>query len=148
MNTYDIKRWDAVIFGNGTVASPMIYVKPDKHFLDFAEKNNNTIVCTIKNSNTPFDDYQVAGYVYKSSDIPNYRPNFFKVTGYYVIVLFANWIKYPNPRQLGTISIESLPEVENKINREKFKLDSNVSQKNSYSTSELIAISIALFVFF
>lgn len=154
MSTYEIKRWDAVIFGTGTVASPMLYIKPDKRFIDFIHKNNNIISCTVKGSNTPFDDYPVAGFVYKSSDVPNYRPNFFNTTGYYAIVLIANWIKYPHPCKLGTVTINELPGLEKKGSVENFKNYMNYEggdspSEGNYTAKELVAISmgiVALFV--
>jgi hypothetical protein len=105
MSEYPIVRWDAVRFQSSPNAYPMLYVKPDNRLKHL---ENNTVFCTVRDSNTPFDQYKVAGIVYKSSCMPNPRPNFYAKTGNYVIVLLSQWTGYPSPDHLGVVTIDTI----------------------------------------
>jgi hypothetical protein len=109
MTEYDIKRWDAVLFGNSEAQVPMIYIKPDIDFLSFARVNNYAVMATINGTGTQYDGHKIPGVVSTSCAIPgNRRPNYFKKTGYYVVTLQSNWYGYPDPKHLGTVSFEGL----------------------------------------
>ena len=43
MTEYKIERWDVIQLGSSNRQYPMIYIKPDKEFLEFI-KGNDTIV--------------------------------------------------------------------------------------------------------
>jgi hypothetical protein len=106
-HTYKIHRWDSVIFDNKTlrpIPAPIIYIKPDKNLIKFAEENSNQIVVKIYNS--IYDTRYIPGKWLKSSDIPNYRPIFFDETELYVIVLQDHWTGYPE--SLGECEIYGL----------------------------------------
>jgi hypothetical protein len=97
---YDIMRWDVVMFKNSVTQNPMIYIKPDEAFLEFARLNNYTVMVQIKGTGTIYDDKLIAGIVNESSNVPNCRPNFFDKTGYYVITLYSDWYGYPESDKL------------------------------------------------
>lgn len=103
---YKIYRWDVVLFGNGNVHTPIIYIKPDKNLLEFAEKNKNELLVELNIPGTMYNKNTVNGFLAKSSDIPNFRKNFFEKTGLYVIVLKSPWYGYPD--YLGDIEISGL----------------------------------------
>jgi len=103
---YNIERWDAVLFRNGTDPVPIIYVKPDDKLLKFASDNKDALLVKINNPSSIYGGKSIYGVFAKSSEIPNCRPNFFKKTGLYVIVLQAGWYGYPDC--LGTCEIFGL----------------------------------------
>lgn len=100
---YKIHRWDVVLFGNTTVPTPIIYIKPDKTLIEFAEKNKNVLLVELNIPNSTYNKIVVNGFFAKSSEIPNCRANFFEKTGLYVIVLELKWCGYPN--YLGDVVI-------------------------------------------
>lgn len=95
MAKYKIHRWDPIKLGNNVNAFPMIYIKPDKRFLDFAEENNFSLFVKIEGTDTAYDGKAFVGIVDSSANFPSPRPNFFKKTGFYVISLYALWDEYP-----------------------------------------------------
>ena len=103
MTEYKIERFDVVMFGNSITKVPLIYIKPDLEFLEFAKKNHNVIECEINNTGTIYDGKKIPGMVYKSSNIPSRRDNFFNDTGLYVISLWANWYGYPEHSSNGKV---------------------------------------------
>lgn len=145
MTQYDIKRWDVVMFSNSITMVPMIYIKPDKAFIEFAHNNKFAVMVTINSTNTIYDGKKIPGVVDTSGRIPNNRPNYFNKTGYYVITLDANWYGYPSPRSLGTASFFGLyqdsPNLEH--NLEKSRDISNQVVKNSDKNVSLDNIQIA-----
>lgn len=113
MIEYDIKRWDVILKDNNTRKIPVIYIKPDDAFLTFAKKNNYVVSSHINNTDTIYDGKHIAGTVDKSCCLhgKNSRPEFFKQTGYYVIILYdAFWYGYPNNENMGTVSFIGIEE--------------------------------------
>jgi len=108
---YPIERWDVVMYKSSITKVPMIYFKPDLHFLEFAKKNNYAVVCVVDGTGLIYDCKQIPGMVDKSCFVPNCRPNFCKQTGLYVVSLWSDWYGYPNPGQLGTVKFLGLEEV-------------------------------------
>ena len=108
MSQYKIERWDVVMFNNNLTKVPMIYVKPDMKFLEFARNNNFAVACEISGTGTVYDGKTIPGVVDKSYYVPNCRPNFFEKTGFYVITLWANWYGYPEPEKLGTVKFSGM----------------------------------------
>jgi hypothetical protein len=134
-------RWDPIISSdNPNIIVPLIYVKPDKKFLEIIKKNFNIVSCKISGTNMAYDahnhpsDPMIAGIVSKSSNTPNYRPNFFDATGYYVITLVSNWYGYPENNFLGTVEIyDHNPEIKPQDESE----ESNDLNENSSSQDAL-----------
>ena len=102
---YSIKRWDPLIFGNDLAPYPSVYVEPDTEFLDFVRANQSTIMCTISGTGTVYDGKLFRGLVYKSSNIPGCRANFYSETGLYIISLVGFWFGYPPPTKLGKVHL-------------------------------------------
>lgn len=107
MAKYEIVRWDPVVFGNNANPFPVIYIKPDEAFLQFAVENKNTIIVKIDGTNTIYDGKAMVGVVNPSGDTPNCRPNFFEKTGLFTISLYARWYEYPTCGN-GTATITGL----------------------------------------
>lgn len=103
MSQYKIERFDVVMFGNSTTKVPMLYIKPDLTFLEFARSNNYAVSVEINGTGTIYDGKIIPGVVDKSCYVPNCRPNFYEKTGYYVITLWSNWYGYLEPDKLGTV---------------------------------------------
>lgn len=110
MSSYKIHRWDAVLSGNSNDKRPMIYIKPDTSFVEFAKKNNFKIVCQISGTNLPYDGVKIVGMVNRSCDSPSCRPNFYNQTGYYVVTLLSDWYGYPTETKMGEVKFYGLPE--------------------------------------
>ena len=101
MTHYKIERWDAILVNDERV--PAIYIKPDITFLEFISKNSNSVVASINNTKTNYDNKKYVGIVNQSSYYHNCRPNFYEQSGWYIITLQAPWIGYPNSNDLGTV---------------------------------------------
>lgn len=111
MPEYEITRWDAVIPKDNTLPYPMVYIKPDKNFLDYAKENKYMFLLSITGTNMDYDKMPVVGMVDSSAYFPNYRPNFSNETGYFVIILFTNWIGYPENN--GKIKLQGVKGPDN-----------------------------------
>lgn len=109
---YNIKRWDSVIIDNTTIPYPLIYIKPDKSFLDFI-LIHNIIELTIRDTDSIYDNKKIIGLVRPSINTPNYRLNFYNKTGYYCIILFTEWYNYPD--KLGYFTIKGIRNPETLI---------------------------------
>jgi len=112
MTEYKIFRWDAVMSNNGIVKAPMIYIKPDIMFLEFARSNNFAVACEISGTGTIYDGKIISGTVDKSYYIPNCRPNFYEKTGFYVVTLWSNWYGYPDPEKMGMVKFSGMKNVQ------------------------------------
>ena len=151
MTEYKIMRWDGVMFGNSITKMPMIYIKPDIDFLEFARANHFAVICEINGTGTIYDGKQIPGVVDKSCNVPNSRPNFFEETGYYVITLRATWNGYPDTNKLGTVVFKGLNgEITEKEYKESKKDNApkafiSSSRKSSISITQILGIMIGLF---
>lgn len=121
MSLYKINRWDVVMFGNSTTKVPMIYIKPDLTFLEFARENNFALMCEINGTDTIYDGKKIPGVVDKSCHVPNCRPNFCDKTGFYVISLWADWHGYPNVGKEGTVRFSGMKAPEDTSYRKELK---------------------------
>ena len=93
MTEYKIERFDVILNGgNNNTKLPIIYIKPDSEFLEFAKKNNYIVGCKIKNSGKIYDDKVVVGLL--NTNFLK-RPNFFNQTGLCVLTLLTQWNGYP-----------------------------------------------------
>jgi len=109
MPTYDIQRWDAVIPPGKTEPYPMIYIKPDKDFIEYAKANDYRVAVVTSETGSIYDIEPVMGLVDSSALFPTIRPNFYDETGYYVITLLARWLGYPDTN--GKVIIQGMDEV-------------------------------------
>jgi hypothetical protein len=108
MTEYKIERFDSILNGEiGNIALPVIYIKTDQEFLEFAKKNNYIIGCKIKNSGTIYEGKLLTGIL--NNNVLN-RPNFFKQTGLSVITLLVKWNGYPEYGTSPTITFFELNE--------------------------------------
>lgn len=105
---YPIERWDVIIGNDASVKYPLIYIKPDSKFIEFVKNVNGAVVAEIGETGLAYDTNKVLGTVSTSEVVPNFRPNFFKKTGYYVIQLQSPWYGYPHPDTLGNVRIYGL----------------------------------------
>ena len=139
MSEYDIERWDVVMFNNSNAKSPMIYIKPDLTFLQFARANNYAVVCEISGTGTIYDGKEIPGVVNTSMYVPNCRPNFYNETGWYVVTLSANWYGYPEPSKLGRVKFYGMkdwPEDKNIVEHESGANHGPKEQKLSAENTE------------
>jgi predicted ribosome quality control (RQC) complex YloA/Tae2 family protein len=99
MSEYKIERFDVVMDEN--LQKPMIYIKPDSELLEFARKNNYSLLCEINNSGTKLDGKKISG------DMGKYmvgRPNFFKQNDLYTVTLLTEWCGYPSIKATPTVT--------------------------------------------
>lgn len=101
MSTYQIKRWDAVIFGNNNDQSPMFYITPDMYLLEFFKANQYSVFCEIRGTGSVYDGMIISGVVNQSAYTPNCRPNYFADTNTYVVTLNMDFKGYP--KRNGTV---------------------------------------------
>lgn len=144
--SYDILRFDAVMFDNSITKTPMIYIKPDLAFLDFVAQNNNQVLVVINDSDSIYDNKEIIGVVDSSCNIPSCRPNFFNKTGYYVITLYSNWYGYP--KKLGKVSFKGL-KVSSKVetyNKPKRQVQFNLEPEMQSKTYIIIYTVIAAII--
>lgn len=105
MPSYDIKEWQAILLPSSTFAYPMIYIKPDDAFAQYAKENDYSVLVKIQNTNSKYDLQPFIALVDTGATFPNYRPNFYNQTGYYILTLVgANWLGYPP--QNGTVFVQ------------------------------------------
>jgi hypothetical protein len=132
---YNIKRWDSVIINDSTIPYPLIYIKPDKNFLDFLLLKNNIIELSIHDTDSIYDNKKIIGLVRPSINTPNCRVNFFNKTGYYCVILFADWHTYPY--KLGYFTIKGLTQPENLI-KETF-INNQISKIVKHSAPSVVS---------
>jgi len=149
MNSYEIKRWDVILVGNQT-KRPLIYITPDKPFLEFSRKNNNILLCVISGTDKNYNA-RFAGIVNTEGNVPNCRLNFFEKTGYCTITLLSNWVGYPNTGNFGKVTFygtkgtEDSHKPKNEINKNSTdsvsKSEDNEESENSVGLENLYALS-------
>jgi len=91
MPLYTIERWDSVITKDSTFPFPMVYIKNSEEFENYARQNNFMFTSIISGTDL-YDNKPIICFV----NYPIDRPNFYKETGLTTIILFCNWIGYPN----------------------------------------------------
>lgn len=145
MTSYSIYRWDPVLLNNSVVPSAMIYIKPDKELLDFILANNNTVMLTISGTNGLYDG-DVVGIVNNlaSNTQCNERPVMFEKTGYYTVMLYSDWKKYPET--MGSVVVSGLrrPTSSQRISTSMNDTDSDNNTTTSLTTSQLLITGVCL----
>lgn len=126
MAKYTIHRWDPIVYGNNIHPFPTIYIKPDKDFIDFVNKNNSNVIVKINGTDTIYDGKKMVGVVKASSSKPTCMPNYFNQTGFYTISLYAQWHGYPQNDKLGVATITGM--------KGKYK-EPNIPQSSPISSS-------------
>lgn len=124
MPTYEIQQWNSVIpksppgSEENNFPMPMIYIKADKWFENYATKNNYMVLINIEGSDSQYDNHPTIAVIDNSGYYPNYRPRFFNDTHYYVLTLACGWLGYPRKNgrvimkgQVGPDKIEAEPPV-------------------------------------
>lgn len=106
MTTYDIKRWDVIMQGNGIERIPILYIKPDQKLIDTL-KHNQAVFCEINGTKNGYEGRGFPALVSPSLNIPNYRPIFWEKYGWYVVALAGDWGGYPysTTSDLGKVKI-------------------------------------------
>jgi len=151
MSEYDIEKW-GVVTNDNVRKTPIIYVKPDKTFLEFARANEFSVMCEISGTGMGYDTtVKIPGVVNRSSDVPNCRPNYYKKTGQYVVTLDCPWIGYP-PKNNGVVKFFGLKEkMDEPVDSPVVELAENSEKednKNEYFLPITIGgIAIFLFLF-
>ena len=141
-NNYRILRWDPVINGtNSNNYVPMIYIKPDKQFLELI-KNNNIIEAKISGTQMLYDLHTVSATAAPSSTTPNQRPNFFLKYGYYVKTLDSNWYGYPKD-SLGYVTFYNIPNVKSNISQNDIKIPTSKIMLSTNSSPILLGSLIS-----
>lgn len=140
MSKYQIYRWDVVMSGNSTFKSPILYIKPDLDFLEFARANNFALMAVVEGTGLQYDEKQIPSIIKQSFS--------FNKSGYYVVALNSNWYGYPKEGQFGTVSFLGLvkPETnkytnkdtnEYKENINSSKIENSVKQSNRNDKPEV-----------
>lgn len=110
MTEYKIERFDVILNGgNNNTKLPIIYIKPDSEFLEFAKKNNYILGCKIKNSGI-YDSKVVVGLL--NTNFLK-RPNFLNKTGLCVLTLLVKWNGYPEYGVEPTVTFFGVNEEHN-----------------------------------
>ncbi len=100
MKEYKIERWDAILYNNQRY--PLIYITPDRELKEFLDDNNYFIKVEIKGTHN-YSGRLMKAKVNLSSNYPNCRPNYYEMTGQYVLLLNIGWSGYPEVGKLGFV---------------------------------------------
>jgi hypothetical protein len=91
----DIITWNPINTRTSTLHA-CIYIKPTLEVLEFFNRSpNHKAVVKIGGTGSCYDGQNVFAVIERSSDIPNFRENFYNSTGLYVIVLNMLWHGFP-----------------------------------------------------
>lgn len=132
MTEYKIERFDPILNGGtSNTALPVIYIKTDSEFFEFAKKNNYLIGCKIKNSGTVYDD-KVLSCILNTNFLK--RPNFFKQTGLDAITLLVKWSGYPEYGSTPTVSFFEINTQTNNQSNTQTNNESNNDSNNEFNT--------------
>jgi len=112
--SFAIKRWNGLITPANIHPQPVVYIQPDINLLSFAQQNNNTILVKIDGTGLAYDNQVILASLMPSSDGPTgCRPNFFKETGLYAVVLTSQWYGQPEDEtSLGFMTVLNLKVVD------------------------------------
>lgn len=156
MVNYKILAWSASKVKNDYNPSPIIYINPDDNFKKYAINNKDIIHLSINGTNSLYDNRKYIGIVSTSENVPCFRPNYYDLTGQFVITLDSNWIGFPSKKGYITIDeiiqftenddLKGILNIKNNVPNykkviEKYNSDSN---SNSKSNDRLFIITIIL----
>lgn len=110
MPKYEIQSWNSVIPKGSTFPLPMIYIKPDSSFIDYAKKNNWQVLVKITDSDSPYEGNEFYATIDSSGYFPNFRPYFYNDKGYFTVTLLSQWRGYPKEKN-GNAIIRGLEDV-------------------------------------
>lgn len=106
MPKYPIESWNSVIPKGNTFPFPMIYIKPDSNFIDYAKENSWQVLVTIENTESIYDNKQYYAVIDSSGYFPNYRPYFYNKEGFMTLTILSYWDGYP--KNNGNVIIQGL----------------------------------------
>ena len=93
---FEIKRWDAVMFGSSNIITPFLTFTPDLKLVEFFENNNNVVQVYILNSNSNYDNIIIPAVISNRCDITgSCMPNYTSRTPFFAANLYSNWLGYP-----------------------------------------------------
>jgi hypothetical protein len=88
MLEYAIKYWEPVLSGCNPNPLPSLYIEPDVDLLTYFKQNNNLVECAISGTDNPaYDGKTFMAIADRSANLPNARPNFYNVTGLWILTL-------------------------------------------------------------
>lgn len=86
-----IKFWEPVLTGCSANPVPSVYIEPDVDLLSLFKENNNLVECTVTGTdNDAYENKTFIATVDRSANMPNNRPNYYTVTGLYILT-FTNY---------------------------------------------------------
>ncbi len=91
---YLIHSWNPVLLNKSLSPLPCLYIKMDNDLKQLLIKDN-LLQVSVYDTNSIYDGHIFDFKIYNSGIFPNYRPNFFNITGYYCVVIYSNWYYYP-----------------------------------------------------
>jgi hypothetical protein len=127
MGKYKILAWSASKTKNDYNASPIIYFKPDNNFKKYAYNNNDIIYIKVYGTNSLYDNRKYKAIVSTSEDVPCFRPNFYNLTGQFILTLDSNWMGFPG--KMGWIEIDNIMQFTEKDDIRSL-LDKEYTEKN------------------
>lgn len=108
MFRFPIYSWNAIIPNSHTFPMPMVYIKMEPNFVDFAKKNNLRLYAKFSGTKL-YDSIETEAVVSSTAYFPEYRPNFYNSNNYLGLVLQTGWGGYPAFN--GEIILQSLEEA-------------------------------------
>lgn len=111
MDTFKIYRWDAILPSYSNSSRPMIYIKPTLSLIQLAKQNDNMLLCTIKNTNSIYDNKQIIGALDTLTLGPNANTPEFINREFYTITLMSYFYEYPP--SLGEVEIQGINNNDN-----------------------------------
>lgn len=154
MPDFKIESWNPVIPANAIFPVPVLYIKCSESLLNYAKQNEYTVLVTVKNSNSIYDNKPMIAVLDSSSYFPNSRVNFYNKYGFHTLSLIANWIGYPSVN--GVVQIDYIDQ--NSISEPVYrapkpiewtewygKEPTSLTQSTSFQNSDLTKIYIGLF---
>ncbi len=146
-------RWDSFVPNGQENPQPMVYIKPKEGFDELIKKYDYTFNVQVDGTGMNYDLIEVVGMINSSEIFPNFRPNFFKETGYYVVVLRTDWLGYPKNNGKLTLKIipdnpdDELNQIENYINTDQCNRENKLSNMQISSILIFILIIFGIFLF-
>ena len=102
-----IKSWNVFMLSNNpNNIKPSVYVTLTDELKKLLEERGNIFNnLKIYGTGTVYDNKEYDSVAYNSLNTPNFRPNFFMKNNIIIFVLDYLWYGYPDPNNLGYITI-------------------------------------------